>query len=487
MVSIGKGKERQQKKILVVDDYLPTRNLLVEALEQTGAYEVSEAENGLDAMKLFKTGHYDMVISDIMMPGMDGMGLLNAIREIDGSVPIIMITAHPALDLTVKAMKFGAVDFLKKPFDIDELLFKVDLYLRNGSYRETAKEGYLSLQLEKEQLSLRDFIYESIEQTQGDNQTIFERIVELALRIVGGESGAILLYDRNNDDFYPQAVRSLNNGFHRPENLALLKGVFQKVVERRDALMMHSEEDPLLSPSLICAPLMIRESVLGVLVVKKKKGSGIFTKNDLHHILSLAKRASLNLENKVLYESIYASFMNTFKSLVASIQVRDHYTEEHSYRVSELAVRLAKSLNLCPKDVECLRIASLLHDVGKISIPDHILLKRGSLTPEEYAVIKRHPEIGDHILSFVVLLDREREIIRHHHEKWDGSGYPGGVAGESIPYLSRVLTVVDSFDAMVSERPYRKGMSLDRVVQEMKHNSGKQFDPGIVEVFLGIL
>jgi response regulator RpfG family c-di-GMP phosphodiesterase len=479
---------RTRKRILVVDDYAPTRNLVSEALDQTGNYEISDAENGLEALALFKNERYDMVITDNMMPGMGGMELLHALRELDVSVPVIMITANPAVELTVSAMKSGVVDFLKKPFDIDGLLFKVDLYLREEGVRDEAvRQETLNLHVEREQLSLKSYIYETIEKAAGDNDEIFDTIVELALRIVDGKSGMLLLYDEEYGNFYPKVVRGSAGGVAGTDGMPALANLFKEVVDSKNASMLHSDTDPLIAPSVICAPLLIRGHVLGVLCIRKKATGAIFNQNDLHHILSLAKRASLNLENKILYESIYANLMNTFKSLVTSIQVRDHYTEEHSARVSEIAVKICGRLNMTSSEAESMRIASLLHDIGKISIPDYVLLKPAHLTAEEYQVIKQHPVIGDDILSHVVLLDRERHVIRHHHERWDGRGYPDGISGNAIPLLSRVLAVADSFDAMISDRPYRKGLSQAMAMAELEKGKNSQFDAGIVDIFRDVL
>jgi response regulator RpfG family c-di-GMP phosphodiesterase len=419
---------REKKRILVVDDYAPTRNLVAEALGQTGRYEISDAENGLEALKLFKNSLYDMVITDVMMPGMGGMELLHSLRKLNVSIPVIMITAKPAVELTVSAMKSGVVDFLKKPFDIDGLLFKVDLYLRDdGVLDEAARQKTLDLKVEREQLSLKSYIYETIEKAAGSNDEIFETIVELAMRIVDGQSCALFLYDEEYGNFYPKVERGNDYGFYGVNTISTLADMYREVVNNKAAAMIHSDSDPFIAPSLICAPLLIRGNVLGVLSIRKKATGGVFNQNDLHHILSLAKRASLNLENKILYESIYANLMNTFKSLVASIQVRDHYTEEHSARVSDSVIKTCGRLDFTMSEVESMRIASLLHDVGKISIPDYVLLKPANLTAEEYQIIKQHSVIGDQILSHVVLLDKERNIIRHHHERWDGKGYtPAG-------------------------------------------------------------
>ena len=142
----------------------------------------------------------------------------------------------------------------------------------------------------------------------------------------------------------------------------------------------------------------------------------------------------------------------------------------------------------CPvKDIESLKIAGILHDVGKIAVPDSILLKTDSLTPEEYLIIKNHPTIGENILKPVMLLDKEREIIQCHHERLDGKGYPLGISGNDIPFLARILAVADSFDAMTNNRPYRPAMSIEKAVEELVKNKNTQFDADIVEALIKII
>lgn len=476
------------KVVLVVDDYAPTRNLILEALEQQGDYEGREAENGIEAIAFLEKNPCDMVVTDVMMPGMGGMELLRSLRERNFDVPVIMMTSRPAVDLTVSAMKNGVVDFLQKPFDIDKLLFKVDLYLHERSNAVPVfHHDTLALKEEREQLTLKSYVYEAVERAAGDNDEIFQTIVELAMKIVDGQSCALLLYDKEYRKFYPKAQKGEDYGFYGANTISTLTAVYQEAIDKKDAVMVHSDSDPFLAPSLICAPLLIHGSVLGILSIRKKDTGVLFTKNDLHQVLSLAKRASLNLENKLLYESMYGNLTSTFMALVAAIQVRDHYTEEHSRRVTETSVTIAQKMGLPPTEVERLRIAALLHDLGKISIPDDVLLKPGKLTNEEFAVIKQHPVTGEEILRHVSLLDDERIIVRAHHERWDGEGYPDGLAGEDIPLLARIMMVADSFDAMTSDRPYRRGMSLEAAIGQLEACRNTQFDKEIVDVFLAVL
>lgn len=485
-------KHKEKKRILVVDDYLPTRRLILDALDLYPQYEVNEAENGEKALQLFHNSNYDLVISDIMMPGMSGMDLLNHIREKNSFTSVIMITGNPTVDLTVTAIKKGAVDFLTKPFDIDDLLYKVDIHLREKSLlsadnAETISE-HAHLKNKSDDLSKQGYIFDSIDDSPLDNDVIFEKIAALAIKLVDGEVCSILLFDEQDNEFHPKVVKG--ESAEVAQNYAIssaLKMVFNEVIERKEAVMINSNEHPDLFPSLICAPLMIRNSILGILSIRKKNNRQVFDKKDLHHILSLTKRASLNLENKILYESIYSNIMDTLKSLISSIQARDHYTEEHSQRVTETSLKIAAQLNCSKKDMESLRIASVLHDVGKIAVPDSVLLKPGSLTLEEFLIIKNHPTIGENILRPVILLESERKIIQCHHERWDGKGYPLGLTGTEIPYLARIMAVADSFDAMTSNRPYRPAMPLEKAIEELVKNKNTQFDEEIVDAFVKIL
>ena len=464
--------------------------MIVDALEASG-FVVIEAENGLEALKLFDEQSCDLVISDVKMPGMSGIDLLNKIMEKTPDMHMIMITGFPTLDLTVSAIKTGAVDFMAKPFDIDELVHKVQIYLREKDFlsEEAKREKHDSKKLKDKanELSTRSYIYDSIESTKDNNDHIFQEMAELALKLVGGESCSILLYDAECSRFNPKVIRSSAYELYRHDILPSLNHVFREVVDNKKPLMINTRDHGDIRNSLICVPLKIREQVFGILTLSRKKNGIDFSEKDLNFIVSLTKRASLNLENKLLYESTYTNIIDTFRSLAASIQLRDHYTEEHSTRVTHLAINLAKAMNLPIHDIESLRISGMLHDIGKVAIPDNILLKPDRLTLEEFTVIKNHPLIGETILKPVLFFENEIKAIRHHHERWDGKGYPDGLTGKEIPLNARILAVVDSYDAMTNNRPYREALTVDQAIVELKHNSGLQFDEILVDTFLQIL
>ena len=186
-------------------------------------------------------------------------------------------------------------------------------------------------------------------------------------------------------------------------------------------------------------------------------------------------------------EDLQKAYMDSIGILRHTVEAKDPYTKGHSDRVSEYAVLLGKKLNLPDEDIEKLRIGGLFHEIGKIGIPDSILLKESNLTDEEYAKIKEHPVIGYNMIQHATMFKNILDIVKHHHEKFDGNGYPDKLAGTNIPYLARVTSIVDSFDAMTSRRSYRDSLPMDVVKSEILQNLGSQFDPEIGIVFLDIL
>lgn len=195
----------------------------------------------------------------------------------------------------------------------------------------------------------------------------------------------------------------------------------------------------------------------------------------------------INDELKTTYDKLESAYMETIEILRFTVEAKDAYTRGHSDRVSAYSVLIGEALGLSEDDLKTLKIGGLFHDIGKIGIPDSILLKTDKLDDEEYSEIKNHPAIGAHILSNATIFKDIIPIVKHHHERFDGHGYPGKLKGEEIPYLARIATVADSFDAMTSKRSYRDSLPIDVVKEELKKNSGTQFDPEIAEVFLKIL
>lgn len=195
----------------------------------------------------------------------------------------------------------------------------------------------------------------------------------------------------------------------------------------------------------------------------------------------------INKELADTYEKLEKAYLESVQTLRYTVEAKDSYTRGHSDRVSEYSVLLGKYLNLPEETLNTLRIGGLFHDVGKIGVPDSILQKESKLTDNEYSEIKNHPSIGAHILSTATIFHDIIPIVKHHHEKYDGTGYPGRLQGENIPYLARIAAIADSFDAMTSRRTYRDSLPIDVVIDEFRKCKGTQFDPKLADVFLDIL
>ncbi len=183
---------------------------------------------------------------------------------------------------------------------------------------------------------------------------------------------------------------------------------------------------------------------------------------------------------------MYTNLINTLQSLVAAIEARDSYTQQHSQRVTSIAALIAEEMGCTQDEIDTIKFAGMLHDIGKISISDAILLKKDRLTPEEIEIIQQHPLIGEKILQPLGLLPAERAIVRHHHERWDGTGYPDSLKGNEIPFLARIIAVADSYDAMTSNRPYRTARENGKALDEIRRCSGTQFDKAVVDAFHAI-
>jgi HD-GYP domain-containing protein (c-di-GMP phosphodiesterase class II) len=211
-----------------------------------------------------------------------------------------------------------------------------------------------------------------------------------------------------------------------------------------------------------------------------------FSEKDIYYLNFLVDKASSSIENLALYENIYENLFSTLYAFVEAIEARDPYTKQHSASVSGYAISIARKNGCSQEEIAKLNISANLHDIGKIGIPDNILLKPGQLTDVEYEIIKEHPVIGSNIIGHLGMWTDEQGIIRHHHERFDGKGYPDNLKGEDIPFLARILSVADVYDALTTDRSYRQRMSGDDAAKIIKENSGSQFDPTIVDVFLDL-
>ena len=235
--------------------------------------------------------------------------------------------------------------------------------------------------------------------------------------------------------------------------------------------------------NMICVSVKSRDRIIGALQAINRLNARPFTLEDQRLFEPLARQVGIAIENSRLYEEVKDTFFSTVATLAEAIEKRDPYTGGHVRRVVEISLILGEELGLNAEEIETLYLSAILHDVGKIGIRDVVLQKHGPLSPEEMAHIREHPEIGAEILARIKQLEGVIQAVRHHQERCDGLGYPEGLKGEEIPLASRVIAVADTFDAMTTDRPYRRRLSDDAAAQEIERGAGTQFDPDVVEAF----
>jgi HD-GYP domain-containing protein (c-di-GMP phosphodiesterase class II) len=239
--------------------------------------------------------------------------------------------------------------------------------------------------------------------------------------------------------------------------------------------------------SILAVPLKIKGKVIGVAEVLNKLGDEPFTKRDERIFEAIAKQAAVAIDNARLYTDLSDLFKSSIRALVNTVEAKDKYTRGHTERVTEYSLMIARKLNLAQTEIQRIELSALLHDVGKIGIPDKILLKPGKLTEEEYEVVKEHPDRGVSIMQPIKQLHTVLDGIKYHHERMDGKGYPEGLKGNEIPLVAKIITIGDAYDAMTTDRPYRKALSQEEAIRRLKKDSPAQFDPELVDAFIDCL
>lgn len=237
----------------------------------------------------------------------------------------------------------------------------------------------------------------------------------------------------------------------------------------------------------LCMPMVAKNKLLGILLLGGKSSGLPYTNDDLDLLSVLVDEASIALENANLYEDTKLHFFRTIQSLVTAVEAKDAYTRGHCERVAHYAVAIATALGMPSTTIEALKIGAFLHDIGKIGISERILLKATQLTEEEYKVIKEHPLIGTKILEPVLFGKEIIDIVKYHHEKIDGSGYPEGLRKEHIPLTARILAVADVFEALTSDRAYRKALTRESAIHIIQLGAGKHFDARVVTTFIQLI
>lgn len=337
-----------------------------------------------------------------------------------------------------------------------------------------------------------------------DLSTMLANCLKIAMRESNASEAYILLTDEEDPDRLVAEVACGGEDMKFPETLPVGEGLSGYVVQMRQLVAIDNTESKgdcdgiaLGSRSAVSMPLMARvyqgtnanagEQILGAMTVLGPEGRPKFDGADLQVLESVSSMMAVAVANARMENRQRTTFVRTLESLATALEARDEYTRGHSARVCEVSLMIGEALGFTPEVLEEVRIGTTLHDIGKIGVRDNILNKDSRLTDEEFAIMKSHPVIGYEICKPLMLSEGVLMIIRNHHEKLDGSGYPDGLKGGELPPPLRVVCVADAFDAMSSRRPYRHVMAMDKVLAELSRGAGVQFDPVIVETLKSLI
>lgn len=462
---------------MIVDDSPIDRTIIRQILEKKiHDSKVFEAEDGLHLNEKLVLNNIHMCILDIMMPVKDGFQVLQDIKKDScvTDIPVIVCTGMEEKQAIEKALTLGAYDYFSKPLSEEAMKISLPLKVKNAIEFMKKSEGirYLSYHDVLTGLYNRRFYEDEIKRVNTEQN--------LPISIIIGDVNGLKLV---NDAF----------GHAKGDKLLKVAGAVIQSMCRMDDIVARWGGDEF----IILLPKTNKEEAVEVvqrikdLYAEKQMNGidgsisfGLDTKeNREDDIINVLKNAEDDMyRNKTLEkESVRSNMIHT---IITTLHEKNPREEGHSKRVSEICQQIGKAIGLPEIEVRKLKVGGLLHDIGKIAIEEGILNKPSKLTEQEWEEIKRHPEIGYRILSSSHEMLELTEYILSHHERWDGKGYPKGLKGEEIPQMARIIGLADSYDAMTSERSYRKALSEDVVLREIRENAGTQFDPEIARAFV---
>lgn len=475
-------------KVLLVDDNNEIINILTDFLTLNGC-TVHSAGTGEKGLELLRREEIEIAVLDVQLPDTNGISLLDAVKTADPTIGVIMMTGYYDPNFIVESMRKGASDFLLKPFEFDKLMLVMMRVRRErsllvekqtilSSLEDKKKIEVLNRELQKKIRELTTMYHIS---NKLNSLSIFDdvytKMTSIAREILDAESCGYYVVDNDNEELILYR-EECSNGSRNQKRISLSEGHFWRSL---------SEGRHVISDDKIYLPMFIKGERIGCIAIKPKGGAKAKApppESDVFFLKLIAEKASTQIENRMLYESLFESVLHTLKSLIAAINRRDLYTEGHCQRVTSASLVVAEKLGLSDYERDVIRVVSPIHDLGKVGIPDSVLLKPSKLSDAEYGMMKGHPIYGEEIMNRFEILSKEAKIIRHHHERFDGTGYPDALQRSEIPVCSRVIAVCDAYDAMVTNRPYRRSLGKEEALAEIRRCRGTQFDPEVADCFV---
>lgn len=473
-------------KILVVDDEIGIIDSLSVVLRRSG-YDFTGIVDPVEAIERVRKEHFDLMILDFLMYPLHGDKVVETIREFNSELYILLLTGHkdlaPPLE-TIKALDIQG--YCEKSDRFDQLLLLVESGIKSISQMRTIKKFRDGL---NEILQAVPKIY-SLQPI----DSILEDILSEIMPLVDSENAFILVDDTTD-------IISGNKSIFK--GIGKYKAEINHFMEMLSpSLMEHigfariSRQRVNLEEGVIFPLINEFHQAIGVIYVESKnlddgiKLLEIYTNQAASSINNAFLHSLVNMKNEELnktYDQLKLRYMDTIEALRQAVDAKDFYTRGHSDRVAYYAVKIGEAAGLTMQEMETLRISGIFHDIGKIGTADDILLKTDKLNEKELQEIQKHPLKGARILSAVSMFKDVVPVVKCHHERIDGTGYPEGIKGDEIPLLARIISVSDAFDAMMSDRLYRTKLNLEEARQQLLNGAGTQFDENIVDLFLKLI
>ena len=482
-------------KILLVEDD-PCFGSVLKSYLELSDYDVIHCTNGVDGFEAFRKEKFDLCLLDVMMPEMDGFTLGKKIRELDVTVPFVYITAKSMKDDMKLGYEIGADDYIVKPFDSELLIFKIKAILSRCEHEETEVKPKL--------IELGAYLFNTELRTITKGDEVIKLVAEKVRQNMregdiagryGGDEIAIIMPNTSIAQAKYVAeylTYSLSCCFIDdigPVKVSVGIATYPDCSEDKEKLLILAEQ---------------------AMYISQAKGykdgmSAIISSADFNFWDDVALKSyaevigkrhaqlGINFEDELIskfnadHAISGARISEIATSLAGAIDAKDPYTKGHSTSVSRFSEALARAINLPEDEVERIKLGALLHDVGKIGIPETVLKKEGPLSDDEWAIMKQHPTIGaEKVLMPNPSLRDLIPIVKYHHERIDGKGYPEGLANGDIPLAAKIVAIADTYHALISDRPYRRGMNIEKAISILNEGAGTQWDGDLVRTFIQI-
>ncbi|MCC6959556.1 MAG: diguanylate cyclase [Dehalococcoidia bacterium] len=485
-------------RVLVIEDD-PALSRLIQLVLGQHTPNVTVARSGAAALEAVRTQQFDAVASDISLPDMSGLDVINQTRALLPTAGIVAITGFVDVDVAVRSMKAGADDFLGKPFDAEILWHILNKAVDSRASQIEAEQAAVYRKLAytdaltgcPNRRFIDEFIVESVGAALRENTPLAVAYLDidnfkLLNDFVGHEEGDRVLQRVATTLERHISLPARFGRFGGDEFVVVFPGVTERGAQRAmDRVRRAVAEIEVVNGARVTLPTRVSYGVAGF------RGDGsprsliaeaedqMYLDKSMSPVSILGAAAAESPESLLKVDSLKA-----LRNLVKAIDRRDSYTRFHSDHATQLAVRVGHDLGFSEEQIKALAIGGPIHDLGKIVVPDDILRKPGPLTAEERKSMQEHPIMGAAIAAAITDHDAVVELVRHHHERFDGDGYPGRLKQHEVSAPTRLFTLADAYSAMTTDRPYRKGFDADRAIAEILRGRGSQFDPELADVFV---